>query len=92
MTGNAFLSQVIHLVKQAQKSKSKTQNLADTAAMWLTLMALVSGALTFLVWLLFMDRELAFAIERAAMVIMQCNEPVAVHRHRYRGRQITLLP
>jgi len=58
------------LVKQAQKSKSKTQNLADTAALWLTLIALVSGAGTFLVWLPFMDRELAFAIERAVTVII----------------------
>ena len=31
---DSFLSQVIDLVKQAQKSKSKAQNLADTAAMW----------------------------------------------------------
>ena len=67
---DSFLSQVIDLVKQAQESKSKTQNLADTAAMWLTLVALVSGAGTFLVWLLFMDRELAFAIERAVTVMV----------------------
>ncbi|NDP40313.1 MAG: copper-translocating P-type ATPase [Rhodoferax sp.] len=67
---DSFLSQVIDLVKQAQESKSKTQNLADTAAMWLTLIALVSGALTFLVWLVFMDTELAFAIERAVTVMV----------------------
>lgn len=67
---DSFLSQVIDLVKQAQESKSKTQNLADTAAMWLTLTALVSGAGTFLIWLLFMDRELAFAIERAVTVMV----------------------
>ncbi|MFT7401216.1 MAG: Cu2+-exporting ATPase [Hydrogenophaga sp.] len=67
---DSFLSQVIDLVKEAQESKSKTQNLADTAAMWLTLIALVSGAGTFLVWLLFMDRELAFAIERAVTVMV----------------------
>jgi Cu2+-exporting ATPase len=67
---DSFLSQVIDLVKQAQESKSKTQNLADTAAMWLTLIALVSGAATFLLWLLFMDQELAFAIERAVTVMV----------------------
>ena len=67
---DSFLSQVIDLVKQAQDSKSKTQNLADTAAMWLTLIALVSGAGTFLVWLLFMNRDLAFAIERAVTVMV----------------------
>jgi Cu2+-exporting ATPase len=67
---DSFLSQVIDLVKEAQESKSKTQNLADTAAMWLTLIALVSGAATFLLWLLFMDRELAYAIERAVTVMV----------------------
>lgn len=67
---DSFLSQVIDLVKQAQESKSKTQNLADTAAMWLTLIALVSGAGTFLIWLLFMERDLAFAIERAVTVMV----------------------
>ena len=40
---DSFLSQVIDLVKQAQNSKSKTQNLADTAAMWLTVIALGGG-------------------------------------------------
>lgn len=67
---DSFLSQVIDLVKQAQDNKSKTQNLADTAAMWLTLIALVSGASTFLIWLLFMNRDLAFAIERAVTVMV----------------------
>jgi Cu2+-exporting ATPase len=67
---DSFLSQVVDLVKQAQDSKSKTQNLADTAAMWLTLIALVSGMATFLIWLLLMDRELAFAIERAVTVMV----------------------
>lgn len=67
---DSFLSQVIDLVKQAQESKSKTQNLADTAAMWLTLIALVSGAFTFIIWFLFMDHDLAFAIERAVTVMV----------------------
>jgi Cu2+-exporting ATPase len=67
---DSFLAQVIDLVKQAQQSKSKTQNLADTAAMWLTLIALTSGGLTFLIWLLFIGTELAFAIERAVTVMV----------------------
>ncbi|KFB74129.1 MAG: Copper-exporting P-type ATPase B [Candidatus Accumulibacter phosphatis] len=67
---DSFLSQVIDLVKQAQESKSKTQKLADTAAMWLTLVALGGGAITFLVWLLFMGQEIAFAIERAVTVMV----------------------
>ncbi len=43
---DSFLSQVIDLVRQAQESKSKTQNLADAAAMWLTLIALVVAVST----------------------------------------------
>src|SRR5690606_13836381 len=50
-TGNdSFLAQVINLVKQAQQSKSKTQDLANYAAYWLTLIAVVGGTLTFLGW------------------------------------------
>lgn len=67
---DSFLSQVIDLVKQAQESKSKAQNLADTAAMWLTLIALGSGALTLVIWLVFMNHEFAFAIERAVTVMV----------------------
>ncbi len=67
---DSFLSQVIDLVKQAQQSKSKTQNLADTAAMWLTLIALGSGAITFFIWLSFINKEFAYAIERAVTVMV----------------------
>ena len=67
---DSFLSQVIDLVKQAQESKSKTQNLADTAAKWLTMIALGSGALTLVIWLVFMDQQFAFAIERAVTVMV----------------------
>jgi len=67
---DSFLSQVIDLVKQAQQSKSKTQNLADTAAMWLTMIALGSGAITFFIWLSLMNKEFAFAIERAVTVMV----------------------
>lgn len=44
---DSYLSQVIKLVEDAQKSKSKTQLLADTAARWLTLIAIVGGIITF---------------------------------------------
>ena len=67
---DSFLSQVIDLVKQAQESKSKTQNLANTAALWLTLIALGSGALTLVIWLVFMNHDFAFAIERAVTVMV----------------------
>jgi len=67
---DSFLAQVIDLVKQAQESKSKTQKFADTAAMWLTIVALSCGAVTFLIWLVLMSKEFAFAIERAVTVMV----------------------
>jgi P-type Cu2+ transporter len=67
---DSFLSQVIDLVKQAQESKSRTQDLANTAAMWLTIVALSSGAITFLIWLALMSKEFSFAIERAVTVMV----------------------
>src|SRR5450432_1094077 len=40
---DSYLSQVIKLVDDAQKAKSKTQLLADTAAKWLTVIAIAAG-------------------------------------------------
>jgi Cu2+-exporting ATPase len=67
---DSFLSQVINLVKQAQESKSKTQDLANTAALWLTLVALGGGVITLLVWLVFMGQDFSFAIERTVTVMV----------------------
>jgi len=67
---DSFLPQVIDLVKQAQESRSKTQDLANTAVMWLTLIALSGGAITFFIWLGFMGKDLSFAIERAVTVMV----------------------
>jgi len=65
----SFLAQVIALVAEAQESKSATQDLADRAAMWLTVVALGGGALTFAVWLA-IGEPLAFAMERAVTVMV----------------------
>ena len=68
---DSYLSQVIKLVDDAQKSKSKTQLLADTAAKWLTIIALLAGVTTFLYWYL-TGQPLAFAMERMVTVIVIC--------------------
>jgi Cu2+-exporting ATPase len=68
---DSYLSQVVKLVQAAQDSKSKTQLLADTAARWLTIIALVSGVLTLIVWLM-AGQGLAFAMERMVTVIVIC--------------------
>ena len=68
---DSYLSQVIKLVDDAQRSKSKTQLLADRAAKWLTVIAIVAGIGTFLYWY-FTGQSLAFAMERMVTVIVIC--------------------
>lgn len=64
-----YLHQVIQLVKQAQESKSRTQDLADHAARLLTIISLSVGAVTLAAWLYF-GRDSAFAVERAVTVMV----------------------
>lgn len=64
-----YLSTVIDLVNQAQASRSKTQDLANRAAFFLTLIALSVGAITFAAWLHY-GRDVVFAIERAVTVMV----------------------
>ena len=65
----SFLGQVVDLVREAQSSRSRTQDLADRAAKWLTIVALGGGAATFVVWLA-IGGTLAFATERAVTVMV----------------------
>jgi len=44
------LAQIVAMVQEAQNSKAPGQRLADRAAFWLVLVALVAGSATFLVW------------------------------------------
>jgi len=64
-----YLAQVMDMVRAAQESRSRTQDLANRAAVWLTLVALGGGALTFLAWLTF-GRDIDFAIERSVTVMV----------------------
>ncbi len=68
---DSYLSQVIKLVQDAQNAKSNTQLLADKAAKWLTIIALLAGVTTFLYWYL-TGQSLAFAMERMVTVIVIC--------------------
>jgi len=67
---DSYLSQVIDLVRQAQESKSKTQDLANRAAFWLTIIAISSGAITMFVWLVIMHHDFVFALERTVTVMV----------------------
>ncbi len=68
---DSYLSQVVKLVEDAQKSKSKTQLLADRAARWLTIIAITAGIVTFLYWYL-TGQSISFAVERMVTVIVIC--------------------
>ncbi|WP_423816223.1 heavy metal translocating P-type ATPase [Salinibacter ruber] len=65
-----YLSQVIDMVREAQETKSKTQDLANRAAVWLTAVALGGGALTLFVWTVIMGADFAFALERTVTVMV----------------------
>jgi Cu2+-exporting ATPase len=49
---DSYLSKVINMVRQAQAAKSRTQRLADKAAMWLTVIAITVGVATLIAWLI----------------------------------------
>ncbi len=66
---DTYLAQVIELVRQAQETRSRTQDLADRAALWLTIIAISAGAATFVAWLT-AGRELYFALERTVTVMV----------------------
>lgn len=70
-TGNdSYLARMVTLVREAQASKSKTQNLADRAARWLTVIALSAGTVTFAAWMIFSDQGITFAMARAVTVMV----------------------
>lgn len=64
-----YLAQVIEMVRKAQESRSRTQDLANRAALLLTIVALSVGAITLVTWLA-LGREFAFALERTVTVMV----------------------
>ncbi|MGA1844323.1 MAG: copper-translocating P-type ATPase [bacterium] len=66
----SFLSQMIGLVREAQESKSRSQDLANRAALWLTVIALGCGAVTLAVWWFMVGRDFAFSLERTVTVMV----------------------
>ena len=65
----SYLSKVIGMVKDAQQSKSKTQNLADKAAAWLFYVALGVGLVTLAAWL-FAGKDFEYSLERMVTVMI----------------------
>ncbi|WP_276363139.1 copper-translocating P-type ATPase [Daejeonella sp. H1SJ63] len=65
----SYLNKVINMVEGAQSAKSRTQNLANKVAKWLTYISLSIGIITFLFWFS-KDGDLAFALERMVTVMV----------------------
>ncbi len=65
---DSYLQKVITMVQSAQSAKSKTQNLADKVAKWLTFISLGVGIITFTGW--YINHDLAFALERMVTVMV----------------------
>jgi Cu2+-exporting ATPase len=65
----SYLNKVVEMVKSAQETKSKTQNLANKAAAWLFYIALFSGLTTLGVWL-WQGKEFDYALERMVTVMI----------------------
>ena len=63
------LAGIMRLVEQAQSSRSRAQALADRAAFWLTIVAIVAGVVTFAAWLA-LRGDPAFAVERLVTVLV----------------------
>ncbi len=64
------LAQIINLVKEAQASKPPVQRLADRAAHWLTIIAVVVALGTFLFWFFISAQSAVFALTLAVTVLV----------------------
>ncbi len=64
------LAQIVKLVQEAQNSKAPGQRLADRAAFWLVLVALVGGLVTFSAWYFVAGRDVQDALLFAITVVV----------------------
>ena len=64
-----YLAQVIEMVRKAQGSRSRTQDLANRAAAWLTYIAISVGLLTLVTWLS-LGANFDFSLERMVTVMV----------------------
>ena len=72
------LAQIVKMVQEAQNSKAPGQRLADRAAFWLVLVALVGGAVTFIAWMLAgagVAQAMLFAI---TVVVITCPDALGL--------------
>ena len=66
---SSYLSQVMELVSNAQKEKSRAETMSDKVAKWLFYVALVAGIGAFIVWLS-LTGDMNIALERMVTVLI----------------------
>ena len=64
------LAQIVKLVQEAQNSRAPGQRLADRAAFWLVLVALIGGLLTFALWMVASGGDTQLALLYAITVVV----------------------
>src|SRR5437016_8804551 len=73
------LARIVTMVRAAQSSKAPAQRLADLAGKYLVIVALASGVVTFLVWLVLGHQGVAFALSAAvAAIVIACPDALAL--------------
>ena len=72
------LAQIVALVQEAQNSRAPGQRLADRAAFWLVLVALLGGLGTFLVWLLVGDSPQMALLFAITVVVITCPDALGL--------------
>jgi len=73
------LARIVAMVREAQSSKAPAQRLADLAGKYLVIVALASGVVTFLVWLVLGHQGVAFALSAAvAAIVIACPDALAL--------------
>jgi len=72
------LAQIVALVQEAQNSKAPGQRLADRAAFWLVLVALIGGSATLVVWLLLGATSQAALLFAITVVVITCPDALGL--------------
>ena len=76
---DSALAQIVKLVQEAQNSKAPAQLLADRAAQWLVIVAIVIGLATFAVWFWWIGEPLLFAVTMTITVfVIACPDAIGL--------------
>ena len=76
---DTVLARIVAMVREAQSSKAPAQRLADIAGKYLVIVALGSGVVTFVAWIVFGHQGVAFALSAAvAAIVIACPDALAL--------------